>query len=121
MKAFYLRRHEDVSRTSGIGRVAEVVEFDDGSVAVRWVASMNATRVASTTIFSSLDDLLRVHGHAGKTILEPVLDDGTARELEDRVKSLEQSLQTAVAVLESNGIPVPDEVQKASSGWKRGE
>jgi hypothetical protein len=113
MKAFYLCRHEDVSNTSGTGRVAEVVQFADGSVAVRWVAAMNATRVASTTVFNSLEDLLRVHGHEGKTILEPVLDDEGVRKIEDRVKRLEQSLGAALALLDGHGIAVPEEIRKA--------
>jgi hypothetical protein len=31
MKAYYLRRLEDVSGNSGCGRVAQVAEFDDGA------------------------------------------------------------------------------------------
>ena len=76
MKLYYLCRKEDVSQTSGTGQVAEVAEFDDGTVAVRWPASMNATGVASTTIFNSLEDLLRVHGHEGRTVAELVVDTG---------------------------------------------
>jgi hypothetical protein len=74
MKTYYLCRREDVSHTSGTGHVAQVAEFDDGAVVVRWLASKNATGVASTTIFNSLEDLLKVHGHEGRTVAEPVLD-----------------------------------------------
>ena len=85
MRFYYLYRKEDVSRTSGTGHLAQVAEFDDGAVEVRWLALSNATGVASTTVFNSLDDLLRVHGHEGRTLVEPVLDDGGIRYLEVRV------------------------------------
>ena len=76
MKLYYLCRREDVSGTSGTGHVAQVAEFDDGSVAVRWIAATNAAGVASTTIFNCIDDLVKVHGHGGKTSVELVADTG---------------------------------------------
>jgi hypothetical protein len=78
MKIYRLCRKEDVSGTSGTGNIAEVAEFDDGSVVVRWIASMNAAGVASTTVFNSLADLLKVHGHEGRTYVETVFDGGEA-------------------------------------------
>ena len=71
MRFYYLWRKEDVSRTSGTGHMAEVTEFDDGAVVVRWLALSNATGVASTIVFNSLDDLLRVHRHEGRTVVNP--------------------------------------------------
>ena len=62
MKFYHLCRKEDVSHISGTGHVAEVAEFNDGTVAVRWPAAKNAAGVASTSIFNSLPDLLKVHG-----------------------------------------------------------
>lgn len=74
MRMYYLCRREDVSGTSGIGQIAQVAEFDDGAVVVRWIGSMNRTGVTSTTVFESMRDLLHIHGHEGRTYVELVLD-----------------------------------------------
>jgi hypothetical protein len=95
MKAYFLCRREDVSGTSGTGHVAQVAEFDDGTVVVRWIASMNAVGVASTTVFNSTDDLLKVHGHQGKTGLHLLLDGGRVEELEAEVAALRKALDGA--------------------------
>lgn len=104
---YYLCRNEDVSNTSGTGHVAEIAEFDDGSVAVRWMASSNATGVASTTIFNSLQDLLKVHGHEGRTIAEPALNGNCLRPLEE----LQRALLSAVKLLDEYGVPVPEKLR----------
>jgi hypothetical protein len=72
MKTYYLRRNEDVSGNSGCGRVAQVAEFDDGSAVLHWNLGANQSGVASTEVFASISDLLRVHGHNGRSVLEPV-------------------------------------------------
>jgi len=79
VRAYYLRRNEDLSGVSGTGRVAEVAVFDDGTAVMRWIDTMNSAGVSSTTIFDSVDDLLRVHGHDGRTALEPILSDSDAK------------------------------------------
>ena len=100
MKTFYLCRNEDVSLTSGTGRVAEAVEFDDGAIAVRWIGNMNASGVSSTTLFNSIEDMMKVHGHQGRTVLEPDLD-------HERFEWLETRLQKAMDLLRAHGIPAP--------------
>jgi hypothetical protein len=65
MRIFELVRHEDVTGLSGTGVIAEVAEFTDGTVAVRWV-----TEHRSTAIWPSVEDMLAVHGHGGLTRLE---------------------------------------------------
>ena len=62
MKRFVLNRKEDVSGVSGVGVVAEGVEFSDGSAAIRWL-----TAKASTTVWNSVDDAVAIHGHGGLT------------------------------------------------------
>jgi len=62
MRMFELVRHHDVSGVSGTGIVAEGVVWTDGAVALRWYGEH-----PSTAVWSSLDDLLAVHGHAGET------------------------------------------------------
>lgn len=63
-RLFELHRDEDETGVSGTGVVAEGVVFADGSVALRW-----KTETASTTIFDDVDQMLKVHGHDGKTRL----------------------------------------------------
>ena len=64
MRNFVLERREDASGVSGVGTVAQGVEFDDGTVAMRWL-----TDTASTALYSSVDDVTAIHGHEGRTIL----------------------------------------------------
>ena len=78
MKTYYLRRDEDVSGNSGCGRVAQVAEFDDGTAVLHWNLGANQSGVASTEVFASITDLLRVHGHNGRSVLEPVQSAGAS-------------------------------------------
>lgn len=72
MKIFQLVRNEDETGNSGTGPVAEVVEFEDGKAVVKWRAQTNALGVGSVVVYDSLQDLVKVHGHGGKTVLELV-------------------------------------------------
>lgn len=63
-KPFELHRIEDETGVSGTGIVAEGCVFGDGTVALRW-----KTATPGTTIFESVDHMLSVHGHDGKTQL----------------------------------------------------
>jgi hypothetical protein len=65
MKAFILHRNEDVSGVSGIGVVAEGVEFSDGKVALRWITGEHR----STVMWDSVDSVERIHGHDGRTVV----------------------------------------------------
>ncbi|MDE2104167.1 MAG: hypothetical protein KGL39_43420 [Patescibacteria group bacterium] len=66
MKAFVLRRNEDVSGVSGLGIVAEGVEFADGRVALRWCVGEHR----STVTWDSMDAVRAIHGHDGRTVVE---------------------------------------------------
>lgn len=72
MKLYKLNRREDITGVSGIGIVAEVVEFTDGLCVVRWIKGATLANVASTVIYTTKEELLRVHGHGGATVLEEV-------------------------------------------------
>lgn len=61
---FTLHRDADVSGVSGTGVVADGVEFEDKSVALRWHGEHPAT-----TVWASIEDMLAVHGHGGATRL----------------------------------------------------
>ncbi len=62
MKTFVLRRLEDETGISGTGDVAEGVEFEDGTCALRWRGG-----TASTGVYQSIADIETIHGHEGKT------------------------------------------------------
>jgi phage-related protein (TIGR01555 family) len=62
MRTFTLQRDEDETGVSGTGAVGFGCLFPDGRTAMRW-----NTKTASTTMFDSMEDVLKVHGHAGKT------------------------------------------------------
>ncbi|HJZ46989.1 MAG TPA: hypothetical protein VKE41_07470 [Roseiflexaceae bacterium] len=72
MRIYEMLRNEDETGNSGTGIVAEVVEFSDGTAVLHWSATTNALGVTSTALYGSLDDLIRVHGHGGKTVLIPI-------------------------------------------------
>ena len=61
-----INRHEDVHGISGEGdHKAEVVEFSDGSVVVRWLG-----KDAMTNVAAGIKNVTNVHGHGGKTEVE---------------------------------------------------
>lgn len=47
---------------SGVGPVAEGVEFGDGTAVLRWT-----TANRSTAIYESMETLERIHGREGRT------------------------------------------------------
>jgi hypothetical protein len=62
MVRFHLHRREDESGVSGTGVVAEGAQFSDGRCVLHWL-----TAVSSIAIYDSIDDLVAIHGHGGKT------------------------------------------------------
>lgn len=62
-------RDEDVSGISGVGWVADVVEFENGKCVVAWLTRKTGD-VASVSVFDSLEEIQRIHGHDGSTWLE---------------------------------------------------
>ena len=73
MRRFVLRRLEDVNGVSGTGIVIQGVQFDDGACAIRWCSNY-----PSTTHHESIENIIAVHGHDGKTVVEWVDPDGDA-------------------------------------------
>lgn len=64
MRRFYLDRQTDVSGTSGTGSVVEGVQLSNGQCVVRWL-----THLSSLSIYSSIEDVVAIHGHDGRTNL----------------------------------------------------
>ena len=62
MKTFVLQRHEDPTGVSGIGPVAEGVEFSDGTVALRWRGDF-----ATTVMHASIGSVVHIHAHGGSS------------------------------------------------------
>lgn len=62
MKRFWLDRIEDVSGTSGTGRIAEGIVFSNGWCALHWL-----TKYTSVAFYQSVAELEAIHGHDGKT------------------------------------------------------
>ena len=69
MRRFTLNRLTDETGVSGTGKVCEAVEFSDGSVALRWVSNLS-----SIAIYKSIADVVAIHGHDGKTVIEWIDD-----------------------------------------------
>ena len=74
MRMFLLVRDDDITGISGTGTVAEGIEFDDGSVAMRWheVEGPHYERGvrATTVLHQNIRSVEALHGHNGATHIE---------------------------------------------------
>jgi hypothetical protein len=66
MRTFWLIREEDETGVSGTGAIAQGLEFDDGTVCLRWMVGDHR----STVIWESIASVEAIHGHDGKTKVE---------------------------------------------------
>jgi len=73
MRTFHFERIHDVSGTSGCGRVADGVVFDDGQTVVHWFG-----KHSSVNVYHSFSDVEWIHGHQGNTQI--VFHDGGKEE-----------------------------------------
>lgn len=64
-RRFLLVRTEDVSGVSGVGRVAEGIQFHDGQVVVSWFGQFHTVELSP-----DIDTVTKIHGHGGKTVVE---------------------------------------------------
>jgi hypothetical protein len=63
LRRFQLHRDVDINGVSGTGVVAEGVEFEDGSAAMRW-----SGEVSSVVFYDAgMPAVARIHGHDGAT------------------------------------------------------
>lgn len=66
MRRFKLVRNEDIHGCSGIGFVAEGCEFSkSGQCVLVWKSDHS-----SINIYKNVEDLIFLHGHEGKTVVE---------------------------------------------------
>lgn len=61
MYRFQLVRTDDISGCSGIGIVADGVEWPDGRVSMRW--RPGRAGVSTTVTYDSMADVMALHGH----------------------------------------------------------
>lgn len=66
MKRFWLKRMEDETGISGVGAVAEGVQFSDGTCVLSWLTKIKSI----AAIYGSIDIVKQLHGHNGKTTIE---------------------------------------------------
>lgn len=64
MRLFDLERIADETGISGTGIVAQGVEFDDGTIVLRWL-----TENRSTSLYDNEKTVDAIHGHGGKTVI----------------------------------------------------
>lgn len=62
-RRFLLSREHDLSGVSGVGIVAEGVQFSDGKVVIRWTTGDHP----STVVWDDIESVVFVHGHGGTT------------------------------------------------------
>lgn len=62
-RRFVLERTEDPTGVSGIGTVAEGVQFNDGRITLRWCVGEHR----STVNWDSTEAIEAIHGHDGRT------------------------------------------------------
>lgn len=71
---FVLRREKDPTGVSGVGVVAEGVEFSDGVVALRWLVPEDQPGhgFPTSVVFhdNGMESVERIHGHGGSTKVE---------------------------------------------------
>lgn len=97
MKTFTLVRNEDASGVSGTGEVAEGVEFNNGKCVMCW-----DTKTSSIAVYESIDDLIAIHGHEGRTVAKfedgTVVTDAKRPERGDRVVITEANYPSYIGV-----------------------
>lgn len=87
MKKFYLLRHEDLHKNSGLGVVAEGVIFDNNMGALTWLTD----EPTMTAFVHGIQSVKKLHGHGGTTeiIIEGVKKDlKLFEQCQDTVRSL---------------------------------
>jgi hypothetical protein len=96
-KRFILYRREDETGASGTGVVATGVVWPDGHAALRWKADDHQA-VSSTSVWTSVADMLQVHGHGGLSKIFYL--DGEAEPAEAVTGPVERSQRAVGRVVE---------------------
>ena len=114
MRTFKLVRTEDASGVSGTGDVAEGVEFDNGKCVMCW-----DTDTSSIAIYEDVDDLVKIHGHQGRT--KVIFSDGeVVSDMLTPEEILEQFVESGLEISAdgfSAAIQIEDLLERGSS-WE---
>jgi hypothetical protein len=90
---FLLVRDEDETGVSGTGVVAKGVELANGSCLMKWTVGP----AQSIVLYESMTDLVRIHGHGGKTKAQYLPDPG-ANQLEQVGAIVEKAIELVQSV-----------------------
>ena len=66
MRRFHVLRKEDVSGVSGVGYVAEGIQFTNKQIIIHWIANPELSSIA---IYENINNFLKIHGHENKTCI----------------------------------------------------
>lgn len=91
-RRFALVRDVDHTGVSGTGLVAEGVQFQDETVALRWHGEH-----ASTVVWSSLEHAMAVHGHDGATTVH-WFDDENGKPVDSVTQRFDAMTEAAAAL-----------------------
>lgn len=58
VRRFELIRFEDETGISGLGKVAEGVQFSSGKCVIGWIKE-----IPSVTVYDSIEQVVTIHGH----------------------------------------------------------
>lgn len=61
-RRFIMCRLKDESGVSGEGLIAEGTKFSSGKCVISWTSDVH-----SVEVYDSIDEIVRIHGHEGKT------------------------------------------------------
>lgn len=64
-RRFLLYRYEDQCGVSGTGVIAEGVQFSSNKSVISWLSE-----TPSVEVYDSIDEIERIHGHQGKTVIK---------------------------------------------------
>ena len=114
MKRFILNRKKDATGVSGTGLVASGIQFNDGSIAMRW-----NSKTPTTELLESLEDLLRIHGHGGASEVSFIDDSEPDKLLAEcmskSLNSLSSSLFISIKIDENSSVlkSLTDSIEKS--------
>jgi hypothetical protein len=91
-RRFHLVRNEDATGVSGTGIVARGIEFPSGYCLMQWVVPP----AQSIAIYENVDDLIKIHGHSGKTLVEYIEDEPSVSDLTTRLGIAAESTVVAL-------------------------
>ncbi len=94
IRRFHFERHEDESGVSGTGKVAEGVLFGEAFYVLHWMGVHK-----SLVIYTSLAEMMVIHGHEGKTRL--VWDDLPPGEEEKEIPKEENGVEKEEEIKDS--------------------